>query len=91
MVSEPKSAGGVVGRVGNAERMKKAAATRAITSAKLAKLAPENRYAYSKVMACRRALEQLADHIADGGNASGDLLNVVSMVEAQVGQCLFGK
>lgn len=89
-MANEKSNAGASNSVGSiADRTKKAQATRAITQAKLEKLTGNALYAHKKVMACRRSLEALADHIADGGAISPQLLSAIAEVESQAGQCLF--
>jgi hypothetical protein len=89
MATEKNSAGQVGSGNSVADRTKKATATRAITQTKLGKLSPQGRYAHGKIMAARRALEDLADHVIDGGSVSGELLSAVAEVEGQIGQCMF--
>ena len=90
MANESKTAGNVGSANSNSDRMKKASATRAITAAKLAKLSGNQKYAHSKVMACRRSLEQMADHIADGGNVDSGLLSSIAAIDMAIGASLFG-
>jgi predicted transposase YbfD/YdcC len=90
MADNKTTGAGTSAGVSNSDRMKKAAATRAITAAQLSKLDERGRYAHKKAMACRRALETLCDHIASGGNVSPALLARVADVESEIGNCLFG-
>lgn len=72
-----------------ADRKVKSAATRAITSAKRAKLSGENDYAYSKLSSLKAACDRLQQVILDGGTASGELLAACANVEAEIGKAIF--
>lgn len=90
MANEAKTTGNTGAASVNSERMKKASVTRALTAAKLAKLDGNSKYAHSKVMACRRSLEAMADHIADGGHVDSGLLSSIAALDMAIGASLFG-
>jgi len=89
MAKQSDSFGGSSDSVAVSERTKKAAATRAITAEKLAKLAGNQRYAFKQATSLRQSAEALADHILNGGDITPETLNVCKMAEAQIGQSLF--
>lgn len=89
MANEKTAAGGnsVSGSV--ADRTKKAAATRAITAAKVAKLNGENHYAYAKLGILRNSLALMQERILDGGTATGELAEACGELDKKIGQAMF--
>lgn len=72
-----------------ADRAKKASATRAITAAKMGKLTDAQKHAYRKVTGLRGTIDNLADHILDGGHVTADMVEACAMLDFNVGKCLF--
>ena len=90
MADTKKSETSVSGNSATADRTKKAAATRAITQAKLENLPTNLRYAHQQVTRTSAALRELADHIIDGGQVSGEMLASIANLNGELGKCLFG-
>lgn len=70
------------------DRMKKAAATRAITADKLGKLSHGSQYAYRKISQLRASLEALQYAIINGAIVEPTLVESAAMLDAECGKCI---
>lgn len=89
MAVDKQAVGG--GGVGSsiADRTKKSAATRAITTAKIAKLSGENHYVYTRLSLLRHSLGLMQARILDGGTATGELAEACGELDKKIGQAMF--
>lgn len=71
-----------------ADRSKKSAATRAITSAKVAKLSGYGLLCYKKIGQIRRELEAAEQFILDGGKATADMAVALNNVSNEIAKCM---
>lgn len=89
MANEKQAVGSSFASINQAERIKKASATRAVTAAKVAKLSGENHYIYTRLSLLRSSCERMQAHILGGGNATGELAEACGELDKKIGQAMF--